>query len=211
MWSRVLYRELPGIVDCGLWSAIAASSKKPSETLGLITDVGNDLLYGADVSQIAEWVEACVARMKNNGADVVLTALPIDCVDRLGPWRYYPIRKLLFPRCRTSLEKTRRRAHELNDLVLALARRHGARVVELPGELYGLDPIHFRHTRRSEAWRRILCGWSNFPPETPTHLVSPAAWFRLSQIQPQLRHVFGRERHTSQPVFERGRVSVSLY
>jgi hypothetical protein len=149
--------------------------------------------------------------MKNNGADVVLTALPIDCVDHLGPWRYYPIRKLLFPRSRISLEETRRRAHELNDLVLALARRQGATIVELPGELYGFDPIHFRHTRRSEAWRRILSGWSDFPPDTPTHLASPAAWFRLSRIQPQLRRVCGRERHTNQPVFKRDQVSVSLY
>ena len=211
MWSRVLYRELPGIVDCGLWPALATSSEQPDKTLGLITDVGNDLLYGAEVSQIAEWVETCVTRMKGDDADVVLTSLPTDCVDRLGPWRYYPIRKLLFPNSRISLEEIRRRAHELNELVLELGRQHGATVVELPGKLYSFDPIHFRHPRRSEAWRRILCGWSEFPPETPTHLASPAAWFRLSRIQPELRRVFGRERRTDQPVFDRGRVKVSLY
>ena len=211
MWSRILQRELPGITACGLWSAIAESRTQPNETLGLMTDVGNDLLYGAEVSQIAEWVEACVTRMKGYGADVVLTGLPIDCLERLGTWRYYTIRKLLFPRSRISLEEIRRRAHELNDRLAERARRHGATVVELPGRWYGLDPIHFRHTCRGEVWRRILCGWSSFPPETPTHLASPATWYRLSRIQPQIRRVFGRERRTSQPVFDRGRVSVSLY
>ncbi len=49
--SRVLGRTLPGIVHCGLWNTL--SQKRPIPTYALITDIGNDILYSVEVSQIA--------------------------------------------------------------------------------------------------------------------------------------------------------------
>src|SRR5439155_11570702 len=56
--SRVLFRELPGIVECGLWRALASAPARP--TLALLTDVGNDIMYGRDVEEIAGWVETAL-------------------------------------------------------------------------------------------------------------------------------------------------------
>src|SRR5438270_1664562 len=52
--SRVFGRELPGITGCGLWGDVAA--RGPAETAALVTDIGNDLLYGASVPTILGWV-----------------------------------------------------------------------------------------------------------------------------------------------------------
>ena len=61
-WSRFLYvRHLPGIAGCGLWGELKA--RPPLPTLALITDIGNDLVYGARVEEIAGWVEACLDRL----------------------------------------------------------------------------------------------------------------------------------------------------
>ncbi|MCZ6542107.1 MAG: hypothetical protein O6768_00410, partial [Planctomycetota bacterium] len=48
--SRVLGRSLPGIVDCGLWDALLHGSGRP--TYALLTDIGNDVMYGASVPSI---------------------------------------------------------------------------------------------------------------------------------------------------------------
>ena len=42
--SRVLWRTLPGILSCGLWEDLAR--RPPASTAALLTDVGNDILYG---------------------------------------------------------------------------------------------------------------------------------------------------------------------
>jgi hypothetical protein len=52
--SNFLGRSLPGIVGCGLWPALESRPKLP--TAALITDIGNDLMYGAPVQQVLLWV-----------------------------------------------------------------------------------------------------------------------------------------------------------
>ncbi|HEX5443564.1 MAG TPA: hypothetical protein VFW87_07035, partial [Pirellulales bacterium] len=75
MKSTVLVRTLPGILDCGLWPALA--ERPPAHTAALVTDVGNDLFYGADPPQIAGWIEACVDRLAKLDAAVVMTRMPV--------------------------------------------------------------------------------------------------------------------------------------
>ena len=71
-WSRLLYvRRLPGIVECGLWEALAA--RPPLPTVALVADVGNDILYQEEPVRIAAWVGACVERLAAHGARPVLT------------------------------------------------------------------------------------------------------------------------------------------
>jgi hypothetical protein len=47
--SRLLTRRLPGILDSGLWPALEAMPAVP--TRALVTDVGNDILYGYPPAQ----------------------------------------------------------------------------------------------------------------------------------------------------------------
>ncbi len=58
--SQVLRRELSGIVECGLWDALR--TRDPVPTAALVTDIGNDLVYGRSVDEIGDWVDACLAR-----------------------------------------------------------------------------------------------------------------------------------------------------
>ncbi len=59
--SRVLGRSLPAIRACALWETIFRRPQVP--TVSLVTDVGNDLLYGASVETIASWVEECLTKL----------------------------------------------------------------------------------------------------------------------------------------------------
>ena len=42
-WSKVVIRELPGIVESQLWSALGELDH-PKQRMALITDIGNDLV-----------------------------------------------------------------------------------------------------------------------------------------------------------------------
>jgi hypothetical protein len=190
-------RDLPGIVECGLWPALA--QRPPAATAVLLTDVGNDLVYDAPVADILGWVEACLDRLQRAGARVVLTALPLASISTVGPARYRLMRTLLFPGCRLTYATVLERAHELDRRLRDLAGLRGLALVEHQREWYGLDPIHIRRRHRGVAWRDVLAPWAEgaaLPPPVPASL---RRWLRLCLLAPERRWVLGRERQRAQP------------
>jgi hypothetical protein len=166
-WSRFLFlRGLPGIAGCGLWRALAA--RPPLRTLGLITDIGNDLAYGAGVAEIAGWVGTCLDRLARQRAEIVLTLLPLARLEKLSAWEVRLAASLLFPGRNISWPGLLDRARELDARLRRMGRDHGARLVEPAAEWYGLDPIHFRRSARNEVWRSILALWGQAPPRGHT-------------------------------------------
>ena len=198
--SRVLGRSLPGITPCGLWTNLAGSPA--CETVAVVTDLGNDLLYGVDVPQIIGWVNWCVDRLHEQNARVVSTRLPLASVRRLSPARFRLMRSILFPRSEMTLDKVIRLAEELDAGVVDLATRFGIGVVEPRPEWYGFDPIHVLRRQRHAAWSEILgCGFSRTDRDVPAS-TSSLRMPRLWQLAPERRWVFGVERTRTQPVAE---------
>lgn len=210
-WSRVFFRELPGIVDCGLWDELESRPEPTAGTRALITDVGNDLAYGAPVSQIADWVGLCLERLAHRGAQTVLTLPPMASLRTLSAWRYRLMRTVLFPHCRIEWLEMLRRAEQLSDRLGELARSSGALVVEPEGRWYGFDPIHIRRGHRTPAWSAILTGWPGFEAARPVGGAARRNGLRLGPCRPAHRRLFGRPQQTPQPVLNRGAVSLFLY
>ncbi len=156
MWSRLAWvRLLPGIVQCGLWEELERRPRLP--TVALVTDVGNDLLYGASVPTIAGWVGTCLERLARQEAEIILGLLPLATLEKVSPVRYHLIRQILFPGRRAApwgavLDSAR----ELNEMLRGLGLKHGARLVEPSPSWYGIDPIHVRRSMRSQAWKQML-------------------------------------------------------
>jgi hypothetical protein len=121
--SSVLGRALPGICGCGLWEALKKESAAP--TVALVTDIGNDLLYGAAVSQIVDWVRRCLDRLQQADAQVVITLLPVANLDALTPVAFRLMRTMLFPASRLAPEDARRQAAQLNKRLIRMARQRG--------------------------------------------------------------------------------------
>ncbi len=210
--SRVLFRGLPGIDQCGLWDDLDRSAKaEPSPTLALLTDIGNDLLYGSAPAAVSRRVESCLARLEAHGAEIVVTRLPLASVARLSAWRYHATRTLFFPRTKTGWPDMLERARELDEHVAALAGRFAARLVELPLAWYGFDPIHIRRRRRHEAWRTIFSGWASFGGNGALPRLGPGDAIRLRTARPLERRLFGRAQRAAQPAFSWNGISIRLY
>lgn len=206
VWSTVVVRSLPSIVNCGLWDRLHSGPQPP--TYALLTDVGNDLMYGFMPAQIGKWVGTCLDRLCAANARIVVTRLPIARVERLGPVLYHATRASFFPRHPpVAWSEMLRRARELDERVHASAAQCGAAIVTPSLEWYGLDPIHIRWSRRTGAWCDVLSHWQGFQrPRRCTVRGLPL----LGQF-PERMKLFGRERTTPQPVVVRDDVTLSLY
>lgn len=211
--TTVKGRTLPGIVQCGLWSALdRATNESPTEpTAALVTDIGNDLLYEAPVELIVEWVALCLDRLRAIDARVVMTLLPMGSVESLGALRFRVMKKFLFPRCTLSFDTVRERAAQLHDALVRLGTERGATLVENRRAWYGFDPIHIQMRHWSRAWSEILAAWSQV--ETPRLARgSTSRWLYLRSLQPERYQVLGLNKTCPQPAGRlRDGTTISLF
>ena len=167
-WSRFLFvRRLPGILDCGLWQAL--EGRPPLRTVALLTDVGNDLVYGVSVEKIAVWIETCLDRLARHQAETVLTLLPLTRLEQLSSWEVRLATSLLFPGRPAPWPELLHRARELDGRLRRIGEKREARLLEPEAGWYGIDPIHLRGRVRREVWHRILALLSPGPeaPQRP--------------------------------------------
>lgn len=213
--SQVCWRELPGIAECQLWDALSLQTETYEGTDALLTDIGNDLLYGVEVPGIVDWVETCLTRLAATQARLIVTLPPLASVQKLTERRYRFFRTILFPQSRMSWEVLHARAHELSDEITRLAQQFQATLIEPPGEWYGYDPIHVKRQIREVAWSEILGPmFSSTEPAPENHDFRRVRLSRLTswRLRPAVRRFAGRQQTQVQPVlsFTDGS-SISLY
>lgn len=152
--SRLVIRTLPGILESGLWRQLESLSAAP--TRALVTDVGNDILYGFSARQTLAWVAEAVERLQRFTTDIVLTDLPLAGIRRLSEEKFRLFRSILVPSCRLSLREVVLAAEHVNDGLVALADARSIQCFRLNPDWYGFDPIHMRPSQWRPAWQEIL-------------------------------------------------------
>ena len=207
--SRVLGRELPGILECGIWDALASRPSLPR--YHLLADIGNDIGYGVEPETLVRWVAECLERLEQPGARTAIVLPPVASLEGSPRWRFAAARTILFPSCRLGKEETLRRLAEVAAALRDLGAAAGAAVVDPPREWYGLDPIHIRRAAREEAWRRSLESWGGGLGRGGQAPFRAERFLGLS-LRAERYRVFGRERRRTQPVatFPDG-TEISLY
>ncbi|MEE3369524.1 MAG: hypothetical protein VX346_09300 [Planctomycetota bacterium] len=195
--QRVLGRTLPAIIECGLWQDL--DERPQADTASLITDVGNDLLFGVPPLRVVEWIDQCLERLASVSQSLVITELPLNNLSKLSASRFRLFRTILFPSCPMTLLETGKAAEDLNDGLLKLANRYGAQVVRPDEAWYGFDPIHIKMRHWPMAWAQIMQPWSQQPLAVPAK-GSFFRWLWLRRLTPHYRQILGFDQRKNQPV-----------
>jgi hypothetical protein len=163
-------------------------------TRALVTDVGNDILYGFPAEQTLAWVEEALRRLNRVTPDIVLTDLPLASIRRVSSLKFLAFRSVLVPSCRLSLAKVVETAERVNVGLAKLSAACGAKFFQLDPSWYGFDPIHVRPSLWREAWQQIL----GAQPRATSNGVSTVESVRLYLMRPERRWMFGVEQFTPQ-------------
>lgn len=195
--STVLGRKIPGIFPCALWQDL--QRRPPLPTAALVTDIGNDLLYGVSLDRVLEWVATCLDRLADVGARTVVTQLPIASVEQLGNARFRFFRSVLFPRSTLTLTTARQLVRTLNDGLVATGQLKKVPVIPVSAAWYGFDPIHLKRRVWRHAWPEILAIWRD--TAIPISPPRPSMWTsaQLKLARPAERTILGVVRRTAQP------------
>ena len=122
--NQVLLRGLPGIAASGLWPQLNSAGVLP--TYALLTDIGNDILYGSAPEQILRQVGWCVEQLQMQSAQIIVTNLPMASIEDLSDRRYTFYRNIFYPFCRLPRSETVSRARSVYQGLIDLASRRGA-------------------------------------------------------------------------------------
>lgn len=203
--TSAVFRTLPGILDCGLWAEL--ESRPPLPTWTIMTDVGNDIIYGCTVEQILGWINECAARMRPRSENLLLTGLPMESVSRISPFKFLALRNSLFPKSTMQLDDGLQSARQIDAALHDLAREHAARLLPPEPRWYGLDPIHIRFAIQREAWRMIFGALTEGTIHSLAENIFSVSsarrswreWWRVVTIRPQRSVVRRRAREVAQP------------
>lgn len=194
--GRVFGRALPATSACGLWNEIAARPALP--TYAVVTDIGNDLAFGFEPAEVAEWVDACLAQLVAHDAQIVLTALPLETLQRLPTWEFRFFARLFFPHRGIEREQVLEAAEDLDLRLEQLARERKLVRLVPRSDWYGHDPIHVQSIARKEVWRTYVSPWR--PKARPKRVPEfDAPWKQSGRLISRDRALFGRAAGRPQP------------
>ncbi len=195
--SSVLGGKISGIFSCALW--LDLQNRPPLPTAALVTDIGNDILYGISPYRLLDWVERCLDRLAEVGAATIVAQMPVGSIERLGERRFQFFRRLFFPRSKLTLADARLLVREINDRLIALGQTRKISVIAVSPTWYGFDPIHLKRSVKRFAWPSMLAPWR----ETDELLtIAPSSLWTaayLAALVPCDYSQFGIRRRAAQP------------
>ena len=194
--TRVAARRLPSILRSGLWRGLDRQGGEAP--FALVTDVGNELLYGFPPEQVASWVRESVWRLADRGATIAITRLPMAGIAAVGAVRYRALRTFFVPGCRLSLAGLKEAATRLDADLQAIAGDFGAQIIEQPAHWYGFDTLHVRRRHLDDLWLAACEAWGFPLVESPVRS-SVATWARVGTKAAEVRSLAGVMRFARQP------------
>jgi len=198
IFSEAVWRGLPGVADCGLWRQLRETESRPA--YALLTDIGNDILYGLLPEQVLHSVEACVEGLQQQSVQIVVTGLPMTSIECLSERRFLLFRNLFYPTCRLLRNETVSRVWAVHDGLAAMAARRKFILHEQKPEWFGLDGIHVNYWQREAYYREII---QQFPDsgEKPGPQERQWEFFLTWQQRPEFafKTLFGRAIYRPQP------------
>ncbi len=197
--TRVAARRLPSILRSGLWRGL--DRQGGAAPVALVTDVGNELLYGLTAEQVASWVRESVRRLADRGATIAITRLPMASIAAVGAVRYRALRTFFVPGCRLSLAGLKEAATRLDADLQAIAGDFRAQVIEQPAHWYGFDTLHVRRRQLDDLLLAACEAWGMPVVESPA-ASSLATWARVGTKAAEVRSLAGVMRFTRQPAMK---------
>ena len=212
-WSTAGIRGLPSIRDASVWTDLGHSGSFPTDgpRHSVITDVGNDLVYGVPADTVADWIEDCIQRLHDRGFDVVITQLPLERLHRMTTLQFQATKTLFFPTYRLRWPTLQQEIAKLAERLNETADRFDLPLIDQPETWYGFDPIHIRNSMRLQAWQQILCRFDALrilqPVTAPGLFDRINIWFQ----RPACRRILGIPRYRAQPCLQSDRLTLSVY
>jgi hypothetical protein len=144
----------PPIYASDIFEVAQNKSKSGYQVVALVTDIGNDIMYGVSTEKVIETVQQIFARLQSMNAEIFYTTLPVAFEKGDHPVWFCILRSLLFPRSTVAYDEATAGVIEVNRFLKESACRQGRLIPDMDRYL-GYDEIHYGWLRAHNAWSHV--------------------------------------------------------
>ena len=144
----------PPIQDCRI---LEVAKKKSCDTrVVLITDIGNDLMYGVLADTLIESLDGLIGRALQWDAEIFLTSIHVNLKKDVSPTMFFILKSFFYPGSSITYEEADLFIIKVNGYLEEKARQN-ERVYLISGmtSFIGMDKIHYSFLKTHLAWEKI--------------------------------------------------------
>ena len=144
----------PPIQDCRI---LEVAKKKSCDIRAvLITDIGNDLMYGVLADTLIESLDGLIGRALQWDAEIFLTSIHVNLKKDVSPTMFFILKSFFYPGSSITYEEADLFITKVNGYLEEKARQN-ERVYLISGmtSFIGMDKIHYSFLKTHLAWEKI--------------------------------------------------------
>ena len=144
----------PPIQSSEIFEIARVKSESGYQVVALVTDIGNDIMYGVSVEKVIETIHQLFNKLQSINAEIFFTTLPMAFEERVHPAWFYILRSMLLPFSRVSYDEAVAGIIEINRFLRKSASEHSHLIHDMDSYL-GFDEIHYGWLRAHKAWSHV--------------------------------------------------------
>jgi len=144
----------PPICTSEIFEVAHNKSESGCQVVALVTDIGNDIMYGVSAEQVIETVQQVFDKLQSLNAEIFYTTLPVAFEKGIHPIWFYILRSVLLPFSRVSYSEATAGIVEVNRFLKERAGSYGHLISDMDRYL-GFDDIHYGWLRAHSAWSHV--------------------------------------------------------
>ena len=144
----------PPICTSDIFEVAQNKSESGCQVVALVTDIGNDIMYGVSAEQVIETVQQVFDKLQSLNAEIFYTTLPVAFEKGIHPIWFYILRSVLLPFSRVSYSEATAGIMEVNRYLKESAGSNCHLISDMDRYL-GFDEIHYGWLRAHSAWSHV--------------------------------------------------------
>ncbi len=144
----------PPIGTCGIGSAVRERAAGKSRVAALLTDIGNDIMYGVSADEIIRCLGNLIDELRGLGAGVLATSIHVDLERDVGETYFKILRSVFYPGSGIQFSEAASAVRQINAFLEESAKE---KITLLRGvkEYCGADKIHYSLFKSHRFWSEV--------------------------------------------------------
>ena len=144
----------PPIQSSEIFEAAQNQSASGCRVVALVTDIGNDIMYGVSIEKVINTLQQVFDRLQSMKAEIFYTTLPVIFEKGDYPVWFCILRSLLFPRSTVAYDEATAGVTKVNQFLRKYDSEHSHLIPDMDRYL-GYDGIHYGWLRAHHAWSHV--------------------------------------------------------
>jgi hypothetical protein len=144
------------IGECRVMESAKVYAERGFRMTVLLTDVGNDIMYGVPESSLIECLDALIEKSLRLNAEVFVTSIHVDVSKDMGKTSFKLLKSIFYPNSPVTFDQADSAVKKLNHYLAEKSLQNDrVHLVSGLGAFCGLDKIHYGLFKSHLAWSRV--------------------------------------------------------